>query len=89
MRAVAYTPRAWRDQPLHYVPPEPYQEGHPDTKKALDWIFLVNTLNFSFWSELERGQGAYAVEWRETWDAPRRRLWHGYHALVAAIDRCV
>jgi hypothetical protein len=88
MRAAAYSPRTWRTQPLHLLPPEPYAPAHPDTTKALDYIFLVSTLNFSFWSELAPADGAYAVEWRETWGARRRRLWYGYHALLAALDRC-
>jgi hypothetical protein len=88
MRAVAYSPRVWRDQPLHLCPPEPYDAAAGGTKRTLNWLFLVSALNFSFWSPLEREAGAFAVEWRVGWGQPTQHSWTGYHALLAAINRC-
>ncbi len=65
----------------------------------LDWIFLISSLNFSFWSEKENKEELYGVEWREAWssgdneDATRNagkgemQVWTGYWSLVAALDR--
>jgi hypothetical protein len=88
MRAVAYSPRIWREHPLHLVPPEPFSESHPDVSRTLDWIFLISMLNFSFWSDLSPSTGAYATEWKVGWGSNTRKRWTGYHALLAAIDRC-
>ena len=69
----SYSPSSWRLHPLHFPPPSPYDRTHPRTKACLDWIFLVSTLNFSFWSELDAGD-RYGVEW----DATRSRPGAGY-----------
>ena len=60
-----YTPRTWRTHPLHLCPPEPYDPAHPGTRATLDWIFLISSLNFSFWSHLDGRDDCFGVEWRE------------------------
>ncbi|THH08520.1 hypothetical protein EW146_g8964 [Bondarzewia mesenterica] len=90
MRAESYTPHTWRTHPLHLCPPDPYDPTDSRTRATLDWLFLVSSLNFSFWSELEGRPDRYAVAWRAGWDpdAPRA-IYTGYWSLVAAIDRAL
>ncbi|KZT27422.1 hypothetical protein NEOLEDRAFT_1161678 [Neolentinus lepideus HHB14362 ss-1] len=84
----SYTPRTWRIHSLHICPPEPYSPAEPQTKKCLDWIFLIASLNFSFWSEKDDND-RYGVEWREGWESSKYRIWTGYWSLVAAINRAL
>lgn len=86
MLADAYVPSIWRSHPLHLVPPMPYQPEHPGTRETLDWIFLVSSLNFSFWSELEESQ-RFGVEWKRSWESTEANVWTGYWSLLAAINR--
>ncbi|KAF8630944.1 hypothetical protein AX17_005301 [Amanita inopinata Kibby_2008] len=94
LSAESYTPRTWRTQPLHILPPEPYDVADSRNKFVLDWIFLISSLNFSFWSEKEGQKGRYGVEWRDAWElgggeGARRTVWTGYWSLVAALDRAL
>ncbi|KAJ1925625.1 hypothetical protein IWQ60_004448 [Tieghemiomyces parasiticus] len=65
-------------------------ELNPQTNDArtVDWIFLIDTLNFSFWSDTHRpGQSGgedetYAVRYRG-------RDYTGYWALCAAVNRAL
>ncbi|KAH9983017.1 hypothetical protein BJV74DRAFT_852403 [Russula compacta] len=84
-----YTPRTWRTHPLHLCPPEPYDPAHPGTRATLDWIFLISSLNFSFWSHLSGRDDCFGVEWREGWDSDRHVVHTGYWSLVAALDRAL
>lgn len=87
MFAESYTPRTWRAQPLHICPPEPYSASDPLTRECLNWIFLISSLNFSFWSEREGSEERYGVEWRTGWDTETRAVHTGYWSLVAALNR--
>lgn len=87
MLSESYTPRTWRTHALHICPPEPYSPSDPITKATLNWIFLISSLNFSFWSERECHIDRYGVEWREGWDSTKRETWTGYWSLVAALNR--
>ncbi|KAG1842999.1 hypothetical protein DFJ58DRAFT_805240 [Suillus subalutaceus] len=73
----SYTPRTWRTHPLHICPPEPYDPDDVLTGACLNWIFLISSLNFSFWSEKEGQPDRYGVEWRTSW------------GLVAALNRAL
>lgn len=86
MISESYTPRVWRTHPLHVCPPEPYLPGDPLTKATLDWIFIISSLNFSFWSEKDEPH-RYAVEWRQGWHSDKEEIWTGYWSLVAALNR--
>ncbi|KAF8322636.1 hypothetical protein DL93DRAFT_1037867 [Clavulina sp. PMI_390] len=90
MLAEHYSPRTWRTHPLHLTPPETISSiSDPAARPVLDWIFLISSLNFSFWSERDESS-RFSVTWRESWDqnsAPRR--WTGYWSLVAALDRAL
>lgn len=71
---------------MHICPPEPYDPSHDQTARCMNWIFLISSLNFSFWSaegEAER----FGIEWREGWESETREVHTGYWSLVAAIDR--
>ncbi|KAF9242650.1 hypothetical protein BU15DRAFT_43810 [Melanogaster broomeanus] len=89
MFVESYTPRTWRTHPLHICPPEPYAPSEPLTKECLNWIFLISSLNFSFWSEGEGTEERYAVEWRKGWNTEERGLHTGYWSLVAALNRAL
>ncbi|KAL1945379.1 hypothetical protein VTO73DRAFT_2230 [Trametes versicolor] len=90
MQRESYTPRTWRTHPLHLCPAEPVAWGAPSTRACLDWVFLISSLNFSFWSEREGTRGRYGVEWRAGWDADCPTVVHtGYWSLVAAVDRAL
>lgn len=56
-------------------------------KGMLDWIFLISSLNFSFWSELDGTEERFGVEWRESWASEKRVTFTGYWSLVAALNR--
>ncbi|KZS92893.1 hypothetical protein SISNIDRAFT_454825 [Sistotremastrum niveocremeum HHB9708] len=88
MLAETYIPSTWRSHPLHLNPPMPYQPEHSGTRQTLDWIFLVSSLNFSFWSEYEDGQ-RFGVEWKRSWESNDRHVWTGYWSLLAAINRAL
>jgi hypothetical protein len=75
------------------LPPEAeeFSWKDPRTSASLDWIFLISSLNFSFWSE-KCGSERYGVQWRESWtsgekDGERVKVFTGYRSLVAAINR--
>ena len=59
-------------------------ELHPKEKdeNTVNFIFLMDLLNFSFWSDNPDPEEAYAVEYRG-------RKWTGYWSLVAAIQRAL
>jgi len=87
--AESYRPQTWREQPLHIVPPTPFDPIHPKTKLTLDYIFLISALNFSFWSDKEASNGRFAIEWRQSWtdtESPNT-TWSGYWSLLAAINK--
>ncbi|XP_017661804.1 PREDICTED: UPF0553 protein C9orf64 homolog [Lepidothrix coronata] len=49
-------------------------------KEAVDWVFLVDTLNFSFWSEQEEQK--YLVKYKD-------KTYSGYWSLCAAVNRAL
>ena len=60
-----------------------HHELHPKDKdeRTVDFIFTMNLLNFSFWSDAG-GDQAYAVEYKG-------KRWTGYWSLVAALQRAL
>ncbi|TFK70949.1 hypothetical protein BDN72DRAFT_765756 [Pluteus cervinus] len=89
LRTESYTPRTWRTHPLHICPSEPYNAADPSNKTVLDWIFLISTLNFSFWSEKEGLPERYGVEWKTGWGQRDRKVFTGYWSLVASLNRAL
>ena len=59
-------------------------ELHPKAKNesTVDFIFLMDLLNFSFWSDESDPEEAFAVEYRG-------KQWTGYWSLVAALQRAI
>ncbi|OKL57454.1 hypothetical protein UA08_07224 [Talaromyces atroroseus] len=59
-------------------------ELHPKTKdeSTVDFIFTMDLLNFSFWSEQTDESKRFAIEYRG-------RKWTGYWSLVAALQRAL
>ncbi|KAF2152352.1 hypothetical protein K461DRAFT_278585 [Myriangium duriaei CBS 260.36] len=70
MREREYTTAAWSAHELH---PDARDEG------TVRFVFAMDLLNFSFWSERSEGS-RYAVRYRG-------RRWTGYWGLVAALRR--
>lgn len=58
-------------------------ELHPQAKneETVNFIFTMDLLNFSFWSELSE-QDRFAIEYKG-------QLWTGYWSLVAALQRAL
>ncbi|KAJ8080267.1 hypothetical protein PM082_017097 [Marasmius tenuissimus] len=89
LHVESYTPRTWRTHPVHILPHEPHSSSDPWNKAVLDWIFLISSLNFSFWSEKEGRPGRYGVEWQVSWDNEEKKVWTGYWSLVAALNKAL
>ena len=66
-----YSVKSWRKHDLH--PKEL-------NKATVDWIFLVDTLNFSFW--VEKDIPPFVVKYRG-------KCYTGYWALCAAVNRAL
>ncbi|KAF1796842.1 hypothetical protein V8B55DRAFT_1548209 [Mucor lusitanicus] len=79
MKMREYSTKTWNEHPLH-----------PKVAdcKTVDWIFLVDLLNFSFWSDLDVKDKStphpdrYAINYDGT-------LYTGYWSLCAAINRAL
>lgn len=72
MRDKGYSTAAWSEHELH---PKAKDEA------TVAFIFTMDLLNFSFWSELPDAE-RFAVEYRG-------RTWTGYWSLVAALQRAL
>ena len=73
MQEKGYSTKDWSKHALH-----------PKTKdeSTVDFIFLMDLLNFSFWSDLDDPEQQFSIEYKgETWT--------GYWSLVAAIQRAL
>jgi Potential Queuosine, Q, salvage protein family len=77
--------RIWKCmQKRHYNTQSWYNhELHPDTRDeaALEFIFTMDLLNFSFWSEKKLDE-RYAVHYQN-------KNWTGYWSLVASLRRAL
>ena len=75
----------WRSMQEKHYSTETWSshELHPQAKdeSSLNFIFTMNLLNFSFWSELPAKE-RFAVEYKG-------RHWTGYWSLVAALQRAL
>lgn len=72
MLAKKYSTHTWNEHELH---PKTRDEA------ALNFIFTMDLLNFSFWSELDNGE-RFCVDFRG-------QRWTGYWSLVAALQRAL
>lgn len=72
MQKKAYSTQTWSEHELH-----------PKTKdeSTVDFIFTMDLLNFSFWSELDESK-RFSIEYRG-------KKWTGYWSLVAALQRAL
>ena len=68
-----YSTREWSKHELH---PKAKNES------TVDFIFLMDLINFSFWSDRDEPDEKFAVDFRGT-------RWTGYWSLVAAIQRAL
>ncbi|KAK9458750.1 uncharacterized protein V1516DRAFT_681867 [Lipomyces oligophaga] len=79
MQNQAYSTETWSN---HLLNPKTKDES------TLHWIFIVDTLNFSFWSDVDQNDTGkadtqrYTVRWLN-------QDWTGYWSLCAAIDRAL
>lgn len=55
----------------------------------MNWIFLISSLNFSFWSEKDGREDRFGILWKEgVGEEFAGEMFHtGYWSLVAALDR--
>lgn len=72
MQEKSFSTASWADHELH---PKDKDE------KTVEFIFTMDLLNFSFWSELP-GDERFAIEYRG-------KRWTGYWSLVAAMQRAL
>jgi hypothetical protein len=72
MQERSYSTETWSEHDLH---PKAKDEA------TLDFIFVMDLLNFSFWSEKPEEE-RYAVEYRG-------KKWTGYWSLVACLQRAL
>ena len=72
MQEKQYSTTDWSKHELH---PKPKDES------TVEFIFLMDLLNFCFWSDGPLSE-QYAVEYRS-------KTWTGYWSLVAAIQRAL
>jgi hypothetical protein len=72
MQERSYSTETWSEHDLH---PKAKDEA------TLNFIFVMDLLNFSFWSEKPEGE-RYAVEYRG-------KRWTGYWSLVACLQRAL
>ncbi|KAJ5584905.1 uncharacterized protein N7459_004705 [Penicillium hispanicum] len=72
MQKKAYSTQTWSEHELH-----------PKTKdeSTVDFIFTMDLLNFSFWSEEDESK-RFSIEYRG-------KRWTGYWSLVAALQRAL
>jgi hypothetical protein len=73
MQKKAYSTQTWSEHELH-----------PKTKdeNTVDFIFTMDLLNFSFWSEEKDESKRFSIEYRG-------KRWTGYWSLVAALQRAL
>jgi hypothetical protein len=72
MQAKEYSAKTWS---LHELHPKAKDES------TVAFIFTMDLLNFSFWSEKD-DEERFAVEYKD-------RKWTGYWSLVAALQRAL
>lgn len=73
-----YGTKAWGAHELH---PRPRgRDGHD--RATADFVFTMDLLNFSFWSDEREMEKQFAIEYHG-------RRWKGYWSLVAALRRAL
>lgn len=73
MQNTGYNSQAWSAHELH---------PKAEDGSTVDFIFMMDLLNFSFWSEKSDPKERFAVQYRG-------KLWTGYWSLVAALRRAL
>jgi len=76
MRERNYSTQAWSEHEPH-----PKLGQDVDEIGMVNFVFTMDLLNFSFWSELDSDE-RYQVEYRG-------RRWTGYNSLVACLRRAL
>jgi len=72
MQQRSYSTKTWSEHELH---------PRSKDEEAVNFIFTMDLLNFSFWSE-ESSENQFAIEFLG-------KKWTGYWSLVAALRRAV
>ncbi|KAL2222242.1 UPF0553 protein c [Thermoascus aurantiacus ATCC 26904] len=73
MQEKGYSTKTWSEHELH---PKSKDES------TVDFIFTMDLLNFSFWSDTTDESKRFAIEYRG-------KRWTGYWSLVAALQRAL
>lgn len=95
MKLRQYSPATWS---THTLAPRVVVEGSelPNTsakpptseESAVDWVFMVDTLNFSFWSDYDNQDTGLASTQRYT-VVYQGQAYTGYWSLCAAINKAL
>ncbi|KAI5295746.1 hypothetical protein KEM52_000366 [Ascosphaera acerosa] len=73
MKRKRYSTHTWAEHPLH---PKARDQS------TVDFIFTMDLLNFSFWSDEEDPEKQFAIEYKG-------EKWNGYSSLLAALQRAL
>ena len=73
MHEKGYSFKQWSQHELHPISKD---------KNTVDFIFVLDLLNFSFWSDKHDPEQRFAVDYKG-------RNWTGYWSLVAALQRAL
>lgn len=73
MQERSYSTKTWASHELH-----PQEKN----EKTVDFIFTMDLLNFSFWSEEKDESKRFSIDYRG-------KRWTGYWSLVAALQRAL
>ncbi|PPJ56604.1 hypothetical protein CBER1_01808 [Cercospora berteroae] len=76
MKARGYSTETWSTHELHPKPSEGFSEVD-----IVNFVFAMDLLNFSFWSELS-SDDRFQVQYRD-------QRWTGYNSLVACLRRAL
>ncbi|CAN6636785.1 hypothetical protein TRVA0_016S00518 [Trichomonascus vanleenenianus] len=83
MKAQNYSMATWSDHPLN-----PKVEEWKDDRAIVDWIFTIDLLNFSFWSDFDDKDSGRPESQRYTVEY-EGKYYTGYWSLVAAVNKAL
>ena len=78
LNAIVRLAARWASEPWPQKSAFPEMHYFDGTERTLNWLFLLDALNFCFWAF--PGEARWRVEWRG-------EMLDGYNALVASLSR--
>jgi hypothetical protein len=80
LNAIVRLAARWASEPWPQKSAFPEMHYFDGTERTLNWLFLLDALNFCFWAF--PGEARWRVEWRG-------EMLDGYNALVASLSRAM